>query len=160
MWFDSVLLFFSFLSYEKCLIRSTSLSWWMAGLLLVVPSVVVRSSFLWCQVVSPPGGHDLFAHPSCLSQLSLGGFFLTLFGLPSLFVLFFGVLVSRIFPFFSLFLFLFLVFFLCLSFFSLFQCIWVVGVRMLCLSYPVRWHGIALSTRFTSLNEQHYDVLL
>ena len=40
----------------------------------------------------------------------------------------------------------FLLFFLSLpSVLFLFQCIWVAGLRMFCL-YPVRWHGIALST--------------
>ena len=28
---------------------------------------------------------------------------------------------------------------------------WVACVRMPCLSYPVRWHGVALSTSFTAL---------
>ena len=38
--------------------------------------------------------------------------------------------------------------------FSLILCIWVAGVRMLCLLYSARWHDIALSTRFA-----HYDVV-
>ena len=47
----------------------------------------------------------------------------------------------------------FVIFFLPLSFvLSLFQCIRVAGVGMFCcLSYPVRWHGIAVPTPFATL---------
>ena len=41
--------------------------------------------------------------------------------------------------------------FLCLWFFLSLKCISVASVRMLCLSCPVRWHGIALPTPFSAL---------
>ena len=80
------------------------------------------------------------ARPRCVSILPQAqGISLPLVGLRLLFVLFFGVLFLFFFfllPFFV---------FLCLSFFC------YLAMYILCLSYPVRWHGIALSTPFSAL---------
>ena len=95
-----------------------------------------------------------------ISCLRLGVFCLPLFGLPFLFirrvfVMFLGVFVARIiffpgpfpppcvlFPF-DFFAFVVFRFFLFQSISTETACL-----RTLCLLYPVRWHGIALSTSF------------
>ena len=124
-------------------------------LFLVATCVVLVCCFvivfgLACRFSS--GGARLLCVPYS-SCLRLGVFCLPLFGLPLLFVIFFGVCIplstylfvlSFCFPFFSCFSWL--------AFrFSRFQYIWVAGMRMLCLLYAVRRHGLALSTSFTAL---------
>ena len=101
------------------------------------------------------------ARPRCILLsccLRLGVFCLPLFGLSLLFELFSG------YSFTSTFFLIFFIFVLFVSLWfhsssvvlSLFQCTWVHGVRMLCLSYPVRrWHGFALSTLFYSVPMQY-----
>ena len=95
-----------------------------------------------------PGGHDLVAYPSCLRLVEVFSFS-PRWSSPSALgtgtgINFRGIRLISFFCFsFS---------FLSLSFvFSLSMRIWVAGVRVSCLSYPVRWHGIALSTTFTAL---------
>ena len=75
-----------------------------------------------------------FVQDECI-YMRLGVFFLPLFGLPVLFVLLFGAFVSPHFDF-------CVSWFRCLSFFLFEKCIWVAGVRMLCLSRPVRWRAL------------------
>ena len=48
-------------------------------------------------------------------------------------------------------LFSFFSFFVFRVFFFLFQCIWVAGVRMVCLSYPARWNGCDLHCYMTAI---------
>ena len=130
------------------------------ALLVLVGSEPVFGSWWYTRYIIPPV-FCLFLF--CLSHLLRGGktelrihlasgsgyFRLPFFGLPLPHILFSGYF----FFFFLLFLF-FLFFFLRLSFFFplISQCICVAGMLVLCLSYPVRWHGIAfLSTSFTPL---------
>ena len=112
----------------------------LGGVLLVV--AFCFGLFPFVLPVASPGGRDLVEYPSVLT---LGVFSLPLFGLPLLFAICSGVLNKYSFPLLFLlllvsFLFSLFSFFHCVFRFSLFQCIWVAGVLMLCLSCPVRWH--------------------
>ena len=135
----------------------------VASLYLVATSVVLVRLCLLCfifvlPVASPPGGHDLAAH--CFHVASGSGCFVFLsLVFPCYSKYFRGICLPQcFFSFFVIFvLFVSLPSFHSLSFvLSLFQCTWVHGVRMLCLSYPVRrWHGFALSTLFYSVPMQY-----
>ena len=119
-------------TYSKHMVRACS--WFFLFLFVLFLCIACR--------ISSGGAHDLVAYAS--SGSGGGGGSSPLLVFPSLFVR------TIILDYFSGFLpFLFLVRVFVVSF-SLSTYPWVAGVRMFCLSYLVRWHGIALPTPFTA----------